>query len=309
MAVERKAKGKGIVEFLGEIFNAWAEYLEANLKGLFIDMLKISALGLGAVVAGAIPIGVLLLLALYPGLSAAKSFSEAMSGSFALAAVLLSVLIVIVLSAVSVAINSVRYNAVQERAKGRQIHIIPQAKANLAPVVLFTLLQILMMFVLILPVILMLIIPLFLNAEGVKAGLPLLGILLLALGIIAGAVLLFFIQFGWWELLINKKDPVEALKASFTLIRNRNILKTFAFDVCLMAIVLGLSLVIGILNYAVQILFGILAVVLPFAGSIGLIVVSIVLSVAGGAILNALYMPLIYVFWKKLHGARKNNFT
>lgn len=302
MAVERKAKGKGIVEFLGEIFNAWAKYLEANLKGLFIDMLKLSALETGAWVAGAIIISIAALVALYPTVAAASSGSEmlatALGNPYIWAVAALAVLVILIVSAVAITLDSVRYNAVHERARGKGVSIVPHAKANAVPIILFNLLRAVISLAVILPGVIVLFIVPYLNNSNIVF---FLAMALLLLAILALIAFIFFIQFGWWELIIGKKGPVEAMKGSFALIRNGNILKTLAFDFCVILIVLALGFVTIVFNFALQLVLGVLLSV-PIAGFIIYITACMLVSLVEGALTGALFIPLTYLFWNKLKG-------
>lgn len=183
-------------------------------------MLKIELLSL-AVLGLCLGVIALMLGSVLSASFVASLQSDIFAGMNTILLVAMAVVFIIAI-ALSTAVNSVKYNAVDERAKGKRVSILAQVGQNIVPVILYSILLWLIVLIVALPPIL-----LFISDTSALAGA---GIALALLSLLASIVIRFFIQFGWWELIVNRKGPLESLKRSYGLIVSGNIITKHCFS-------------------------------------------------------------------------------
>jgi len=280
---ERKGPGKkGALELISETFNDGIKYLEKNVRDLFVDMLKIEVLSLGVFL-------VLAAIAVAPWFIflAGPSFEGLNIPLLVFSAIVFTVALLL-----SVAISSAQYNAVDKRAKNGAVAIIPQSRQNFMPVIAYYIIITILMAVAFLPAAL-----LFISGNVVMM-LGAFALLLLAflVLIVAG----FLLQFGLWELVINRRGPFESMKRSCALVTRGNIIKILLFDICFFVASFGFGLIFSVLNFIVQIIASLFELLNAELGLAASLIASLLVSAVEGAVIGAVLLPFAYLFWKKL---------
>jgi len=272
---EEKITKKGTGQILSETLNEGTKYLEKNLFPLFKDLLKINLLNIFVFCIGFV--------------IAAALFSFLTPGAIQLGVAAMIAVLTFILSH---AINSVIYNAVDERAKGGAVGILSKAKENFIPVALYSILLGAIILIVFLPLILA-----FLSGD---TNLLLIGLGLTFFSLLALIVIFFLIQFGLWELVINRRGPLASLKRSYELITNGNIAKTLLFDICIFVVVFGLGIIYQLLVLFASVISSLFMMANILIGTVINIFLQILFLVVYSAIVYTITYPFIYIFWKKL---------
>lgn len=122
--------------------------------------------------------------------------------------------------------------------------------------------------------------------------------LFILLGLVA-LVLFFLIQFGFWELIINKRGVLESLKVSYALVK-QNLFAVIIFDIVLFITAFAIGSVFYVISYVLQLIFMALILLVPVIGITALVVVTIVLGLIQTVLIHLLIFPFTYAFWKSL---------
>jgi len=271
-----KKERKGTVQILSETMNEEVGYLEKNLLQLFKDLLKINLLNI--VILG-LGFGILLFL-----LSDSSSNAPVM--------IIAAIIIMIITLLISAVISSVQINAVDERARGNAVRILSKVKENFVPVILYSILFYGIILIVFLP-------PVLIFLSG-STSLLLLALGLLFFSLIISLLLFFLMQFGLWELVINKREPVASLKRSYELITNGNIIKTLIFWICIIVIGLGFGIVFQVLYYLISPISTLFLMINGIIGILIYVFLLAIINVVYSALVYTVMLPFQYIFWKKL---------
>jgi len=271
-----KKEKKGTVQILSETMNEGVGYLEKNLFPLFKDLLKINLLNI--VILG-LGFGILSFL-----LSDSSSITPVM--------IIAAIIIMIITLLISAVISSVQINAVDERARGNAVRILSKVKENFGPVILYSILFYGIILIVFLPPVLI-----FLSGSIL---LSLLALGLLFFSLIISLLLSFLMQFGLWELVINKRGPVASLKRSYELITNGNIIKTLIFWICIIVIGLGFGIIFQVLYYLISPISTLFLMINGIIGILIYVFLLAIINVVYSAVVYTVILPFQYIFWKKL---------
>ena len=262
---------------------------------LYVDLLKIAVL---ATVVSLVGLAFAAVVAfIFIGADFTALFNGGATPELGIGMVLALVIatpIFLIFTFLSKAVNSVVYNAVENRTKEKGTGIIAQSKKNLMPVVRYALVFWAVIFVIALPIVL----SLFLGGISAVAGMCFFS----TVAVIAYPLFVFFTQFGMYELILGGKGAVDALKTSAHLVR-ANILTVALLDI----IVIIISLVTGAGIMVLRAILQFIPVALAFAGPGAILLgsaiyivlymaVSILISTASATII----IPIVYYFWKGL---------
>lgn len=270
-----KKEKKGTVQILSETMNEGVGYLEKNLLQLFKDLLKINLLNI-----------VIL------GLGGILSFLLSDSSSIAPVMIIAAIIIMIITLLLSAVISSVQINAVDERARGNAVRILSKVKENFAPVILYSILFYGIILIVFLP-------PVLIFLSG-STSLALLALGLLFFSLIISLLLFFLVQFGLWELVINKRGPVASLKRSYELITNGNIIKTLIFWICIIVVGLGFGIIFQVLYYLISPISTLFLMINGIIGTLIYVFLLAIINVVYSALVYTVILPFQYIFWKKL---------
>jgi len=270
-----KKEKKGTVQILSETMNEGVGYLEKNLLQLFKDLLKINLLNI-----------VIL------GLGGILSFLLSDSSSIAPVMIIAAIIIMIITLLLSAVISSVQINAVDERARGNAVRILSKVKENFGPIILYSILFYGIILIVFLP-------PVLIFLSG-STSLSLLALGLLFFSLIISLLLFFLMQFGLWELVINKRGPVASLKRSYELITNGNIIKTLIFWICIIVVGLGFGIIFQVLYYLISPISTLFLMINGIIGTLIYVFLLAIINVVYSALVYTVILPFQYIFWKKL---------
>jgi hypothetical protein len=271
-----------ITETLNKIFSDWIDLYKRAAVPLFIDIAKVELLNF-------LVIGVLFLFTIAAvfllGISFTTSFSALSSSILPLFFIAFIVFIVFV----SFAIGSIKFNVIDDKANNRETNIVEKLRENFVPVVLYMLLTSIIYLVLLSPLILA-----FIFGGGLRNLAAL--CLFLILIILAVLLFVFFAQFSFYELVINRRGVIESFKQSFSLVKS-NIITVFVFDIIDIIIsslvVLPFSLIgeiVGVVLFSVPSLSSLL---LHF-------IFSVIYYTIVSIVTTFILQPLFYFFWKNI---------
>lgn len=112
-------------------------------------------------------------------------------------------------------------------------------------------------------------------------------------------VVFFLIQFSFWELILNRRGLIESLKISFALVK-KNIIAVIVFDIVLFLVGTAVGSIFYAISYVLQFMVTPLSIFVPSLGIIASLVVSSIVGLLQGTVINVLVLPFTYKFWKSL---------
>ncbi len=291
-----------IVDIIKGVFSDSLGFWKKRGERFIVDLVKINILEWAVFV---IPVVILISLAMIMLGSISLDETEAASallGNIAFLAIAFILLFITYL--VSAALGSVMLNAVDNRAKGKETHIIRQFKANFVPYSLYVILIGLISFVIFIPLIVG-----FLMAGGdggPGAILRILGSVCL-FGFLSGLIYIlfvFFIQFSKFELIIERTGVVDSLKRSYSLVR-RNIVGVFIFNIIYIIIAFAIGSISSVIERILIVALQLMMVGGSITGAIfaGLLYVVIVFVIS--VLTTFVMLPLLYFFWKRIKTPQK----
>ena len=282
---------------VGDAVNQTSEFLNKNLGVLFTDNLKVEILGwlilfIGMILTALIVFGP----SMMAGISTmgTKGMVSSLLNAFSaqnIGALALGIIVFILTMIVYNTIESVKYNIIDGRSKGQSTGIISQATANAVPIITYAIaMLIILALVFALPVLMLL---------TKNPILILVSLALFLLATLVVIVILFLTQFAIWELLINRKSPIESIKASSAL-ATKNILQTFLFDIVYVIIAGVSSVVISVFSWIVQLISMAISLVNPTLGTIVYLIFYVIASMLIGIVSSIILLSLAHTYWKNL---------
>lgn len=270
-------------------------FVRSRPKHLFMEFLKIVVLAVAVILAillvgGALGVGLSMLV-----------------GSSTTGNIIVGVwfaLVVLVMLYFAIVVGSPAYHLVQEEYRNKKISIIDTAKSNAFPLLKYGISYILLNLVLLLPFLILLggiIYATGIDISSFSTDETLQGIASSTLNlfiILPLLILGFFIQLGFFELLLNRKGAIESLKDSISLVRG-NFFETVLFSVLVTALVQVAMLPILIL-FLILIFGAIFALVFPPAGMCCLILVIIPMILVTEVINLMVSLPITYLYWCRI---------
>ncbi|MBN2478488.1 DUF4013 domain-containing protein, partial [Candidatus Micrarchaeota archaeon] len=287
----QKKKNQSSFDFVLDSLRESYHFIRKQFKPLFVSLLKVQ-------------IWVLLLVLVGLALSFGTGFLFwGMSVPLALFAGGLLFLITLLVSSAG---NSVMYNVIQNIHTGKETPIVENTKKNFIPVTKYSLLIFFAYVLVLLPLVLMIVYPIISSnpESGAASFAPIMGgilfailwIFLVMLFLIAAA---FLIQFAMWELILNRRGVIESIKESFRKVKG-NFWKVVIFNIAIIAVSMIIQVFVQILTTFLQIFITVLAV----SGNIVVILLAVIVFIALMFVLEvltqAVIMPAVYKFWKKL---------
>lgn len=270
------------------------ELIKKSAQPLFIDLLKVNALGTVMSMAGILIAGLLLFMLAGAWVSAqlTQASPTAPDGTvyFVLA---VSLVVLLAGSLLSRAATAVSYNIVENTTKGRRTGIMEQFMKNLVPVSVLSIIVWIVMLVLALPLILSI-----QMGEAAAGATCVFGLVSTVLLLLFG----FFTQFAIFEVVLGGRNAVEAIKRSFSLVK-ANVWAVLLLDLFMA--------VVGFAAYAVtqvaQLILQPIPVALSLTGFqgifIGYAIYMLLLIIFGlfiGAATDLITIPILYNFWQRV---------
>ncbi|MBU0532855.1 hypothetical protein KKB44_05170 [Candidatus Micrarchaeota archaeon] len=276
------------LDSVGKSLNDTFKFLTKNYKMEFTEFVKIYLLMYVVAILGILIIGGAAFLIL-------GSMIVLPNTPWILAIIgLVALLIVLIFVILTTSISSTAYTVIDKK----ELDIFGKIKEILVPVAKYFIgMGLLKIAVFGIPAIIVLFG--FLNNQQLMLWL---GVLLFILCILVWIVIGFFIQFALVEIVIRKKDGIEAIKDSYRLVK-KNIVATVVFDILLMVAMFAINAVFGAIQNLVGVvfIFGIFNIAFMVLGGIFMIVIMFFQSIIMGMIM----IPAQYFFWKAIGGSNK----
>jgi len=277
----------GTVEIIKSAYSDAWNLLKKSWKNLLIDIVKIElVVFLLSLINGAI-----LIFGITSFMGEASNIYELLQ-NIPVWYYAIAIPVYIAVTLLTAVVGSLLYNIIDNRAKGKITNFTEQFSMNIVPVITYTVLWGVFVAVTMLPM-------LGIAGGGIGA-LALMCIYPLALAII-NTLVLFFLQFAYFEIIVGRRSVIDGFKTSISLV-NKTAFTTFVFDILFFIV----AIIVSIPFYGVYIVFlwvGELAalaigdaltggLISNFVSSIGMII----LQTAGILVL----LPVFYFFWKKI---------
>lgn len=290
----------GTVDYVRKTLETSYALIKARAQAIFVDLLKIGVAEALVGLAALLLIGgmaYVILGASIIQMATSGTIAPALMQNLAIGMAIAIPIIIIVVLADGV-LKSVAFNIIDNASAGKPTDLMGCARKNLLPIVKLSVLTWAVMLVLAVPVILSVMIGSG-NPDNVLQTLALLCIIPFIFAAVF-VIFMFMIQFSTIEVVLNGKGPIEALKASASLVRG-NIWGVILVDAVIAVVGMALSVISSIATSILRIVMqvfsagGTAGMAVGFATYIiGIVLVGSVI----GALIGTVTMPVIYNFWK-----------
>ncbi|MDD5340488.1 MAG: hypothetical protein PHV13_04535 [Candidatus ainarchaeum sp.] len=284
----------GTVDYVRKTLESSYALIKANAQEMFIALLKLNAM---QVLVAAVMLIVIAAAAIaLVGASLADIVSTGAMPQAFMSNLAVAIFIIVPVFVISIlltsAIKSVGFNIIENIARGKSTDLLGQARKNFWPIVKLEVTMWGIMLLLAAPVLL----------SALVGGLAV--CIFMLLSVIACVLFGFFVQFSTLEVVLSGRRTVDALKASAALVRG-SLLGVLLIDVLIVAAAMAVSVVTSAAQAVLRLVLQVFSAGGTAGTAVGFAIYLIgmaLVSVAIGAAIQTITLPMTYNFWKGKKG-------